>query len=963
MPSTIYSIPIKLVLSSIDESEVSGSGIVTPTHRRRNHGIPVQHPHRNRRKVSAPPELQPHFGGAYLQGHHQGMQHFQGANPDHNADIHNTEYIINLSSNKAPGSEGLYSGSDSGVPSEYSSWAAPVSGGIRDVNSPDDTVTLSGSLDDIDDHHNSAPHNENKFYQQSDSDCERINDYQFNLREDSLEDGDTGGITNQAYLNTETAAPLVLSVNGPPPFNRIPTESSMASMAAPSPSLMGVPQARQRTNSMVLQFNMPGQQQNQMLPVSDVGNLQGGRSVSMVSLNALNVPQQNLYPNLPSDTQSIYSEVNPYGPPQGYLGNLGPAGNIGNAANLPPGMGLKMMEGLQHVGGNGGSGIMLANNQEGIHGHSDPNEPDEEPLGTPEEKKKAWFKFTLSENLSTMYAVFLFMLGIVIYLADTFSGHDSAVAEGFNIYLIVTQLLWLFYVHIDVRKYINTISRTLDEARSKVSPTEQVQLEPTGDGHFQLRINLPEPRKTIPQYYGFTSGRHGGSLYLKIGATVFCFGSLIHQGLNLGQKILYMTESDPHFMGCTCTTDIVMSVLQPVYGFYQLFFIFKYSNLIINRRRTLSRFGLMHCISSSLCFWFYAILQETLLALFSKKKKDAYGDNATTYAPPSAYGSSAYNKALDDDEEDYPVYSGTKIAKTAWSINYGCEKTTDLTKMINLTTPYLYPFTIEFNILIVGLWIILWENIGHTERHTHIPSVEVTYEEDNSKNFTSNLIIYVDCHSSNRGLFAGLLMTVATVVSIILFFIFTASEANVEFGRLVNGYSEIILLTAMGFTCLAAFNSVRKLDVNSQHISSVDDILLYMCLPCIFLYAFLSMVPSLVNGETLFVMVSILQVTQVILQTALIADGLRRCSNTTYLQHKKPGREVVTFLVVANVAMWLLETFEIKSESGNHQKYDYYGKELWTMLSHMTLPLALFYRFHSSVCLADMWKVSFEPEE
>merc|ERR1719447_291106 len=140
-------------------------------------------------------------------------------------------------------------------------------------------------------------------------------------------------------------------------------------------------------------------------------------------------------------------------------------------------------------------------------------------------------------------------------------------------------------------------------------------------------------------------------------------------------------------MGCTCTTDIVMSVLQPVYGFYQLFFIFKYSNLIINRRRTLSRFGLMHCISSSLCFWFYAILQETLLALFSKKKKGVYADDNVTYAPAPAYGASAYNAVtgyddddedsfeLDDDDDESHIYHGTKIAKTSWSINYGCEKT------------------------------------------------------------------------------------------------------------------------------------------------------------------------------------------------------------------------------------------------------------------------------------------------
>ena len=147
-----------------------------------------------------------------------------------------------------------------------------------------------------------------------------------------------------------------------------------------------------------------------------------------------------------------------------------------------------------------------------------------------------------------------------------------------------------------------------------------------------------------------------------------------------------------------------------------------------------------------------------------------------------------------------------------------------------------------------------------------------------------------------------------------------------------------------------------------HHVSSVDDILLLICIPCILLFAFFSMVPSVINGDILFVTVYIFQVIQTVFQTALIGDGLRRCSNSSSLQQKKPGRELVTFLVVANVAMWLLETFEIKSEAGNSDKYEFYGKSLWTMLSHCTLPLALFYRFHSSVCLADMWKASYEAE-
>jgi hypothetical protein len=39
------------------------------------------------------------------------------------------------------------------------------------------------------------------------------------------------------------------------------------------------------------------------------------------------------------------------------------------------------------------------------------------------------------------------------------------------------------------------------------------------------------------------------------------------------------------------------------------------------------------------------------------------------------------------------------------------------------------------------------------------------------------------------------------------------------------------------------------------------------------------------------------------------------------------------------------------------------GHPLWTLLSHVTLPLTLFYRFHSASCLVDIWKSAYEAPE
>ena len=55
------------------------------------------------------------------------------------------------------------------------------------------------------------------------------------------------------------------------------------------------------------------------------------------------------------------------------------------------------------------------------------------------------------------------------------------------------------------------------------------------------------------------------------------------------------------------------------------------------------------------------------------------------------------------------------------------------------------------------------------------------------------------------------------------------------------------------------------------------------------------------------------QLVQVILQTSMIVDGLRRCSDSNANQKRKPGRNVIMFLLITNFAVYFWDTFEIKS--------------------------------------------------
>ena len=92
----------------------------------------------------------------------------------------------------------------------------------------------------------------------------------------------------------------------------------------------------------------------------------------------------------------------------------------------------------------------------------------------------------------------------------------------------------------------------------------------------------------------------------------------------------------------------------------------------------------------------------------------------------------------------------------------------------------------------------------------------------------------------------------------------------------------------------------------------------------------------------------------------MIVDGLRRCSDTRENQDEKPGRQAVTFLILANLFMYIWETGETKAQTYEPRKL-YYGDEFWTVVGHMTQPLCIFYRFHAAVALVDIWSSAYRP--
>lgn len=94
---------------------------------------------------------------------------------------------------------------------------------------------------------------------------------------------------------------------------------------------------------------------------------------------------------------------------------------------------------------------------------------------------------------------------------------------------------------------------------------------------------------------------------------------------------------------------------------------------------------------------------------------------------------------------------------------------------------------------------------------------------------------------------------------------------------------------------------------------------------------------------------------------------------------------MVTFLLVANIALWSINALvksraifrrthvsntKRKNEVDTIQyiqnvfqyfkQLEFFGEWSWTIITHVSMPLAIFYRFHSTICLFEIWKTTYK---
>lgn len=181
--------------------------------------------------------------------------------------------------------------------------------------------------------------------------------------------------------------------------------------------------------------------------------------------------------------------------------------------------------------------------------------------------------------------------------------------------------------------------------------------------------------------------------------------------------------------------------------------------------------------------------------------------------------------------------------------------------------------------------------------------------------------------------------------------------------------AELVILSLASVGCVGGFIQVQKLSHSFQKPYELDTLLSTVTTMGAYFYAIISMIAAgvfLPTMDTKTIMVftqSALLFIQVTFQGMIIAETGRRICATRSQQVAKPGRQLITFLLFANITLWILDTFMTHNWVTQEIQLEFFGLLAWGVISRISLPLMIFYRFHSCVVLVEIWKNTYRTKE
>lgn len=429
--------------------------------------------------------------------------------------------------------------------------------------------------------------------------------------------------------------------------------------------------------------------------------------------------------------------------------------------------------------------------------------------------------------------------------------------------------------------------------------------------------------------------------------------------------------------------------------------------------------GVAHLTVTNICVWFKFILEETFESIKENPKptENSQNYNSTKNIRLSNLTSFLYKQG--DEQYEYPTSTAEGLLFTPKAIketSQVCEQVTNhVSEIIVKLNPFLHPCTIEYSIICVTLFYIIWNNIGRQNIDSESSSNgAMKTMRRYSEVAAQTQIFYVDCNKTMKGLFAGILTSILTIIVLIVFVVSgggNLAEQNPSensfklFTFYLTEGLELFLLIVLFMVTVSGFLAIKKMETSPEYLKftiSMDEVLQIFSLFGVLSFGFFRILAfrfSPVKNVYAFLLLAngIISFAQGTLQTLLILEGLKKHCAIGSETKKKKGREQVTFLIMVNLSLWLLYSMtrnkyanvlfkdpisSIEYLAASPQKHyaNFSNAKIarevgqlsssstssenaqaikWIMINTIIYPLLLYFHFHSSCCLSNMWKICY----
>lgn len=395
--------------------------------------------------------------------------------------------------------------------------------------------------------------------------------------------------------------------------------------------------------------------------------------------------------------------------------------------------------------------------------------------------------------------------------------------------------------------------------------------------------------------------------------------------------------------------------------------------MIIKSHYWFAYFGLAHLIVTNICVWFKYILEETLTSV-----KETVSSFTNLTESSSLFNLEFIHDAFERQQMETSYVTYTQNASiNLTSCRILSNQVTDITHRLNI---FLIPCAIEFSIVCVTLYYVIWKNVGKVEHSV----IKRRY----SQALRATQVFYIDCNNSMKGLFAGIFIMLLTLIIIIIYLISGGGHITDEdlsdfqsFNVLGILLSETLESALLFLNCVAIihalisikdFNHVANKTSSSPFAVSFEELLVIFALFGVISFSLFRILSFRYTPDkslyTIFLFINgILSFIAAILQTVFILAANRKEGVSLLGITNRKGREQVTFLIIINLALWFLYSVT-RSKYANVlfknpivnplqiQAMQNAQAIKWIIINTISYPLMLYFNFHCSCCLSHIWK-------